>query len=282
MALLMLLAKLQNKYAWELRIAHVNYGLRGKDSDRDETLVRSTARKLKLPLSVLHSKTRPNKNIEATLRDIRYRFFEKLRKKHHLDIIVTAHTEDDLAETFLLNLLRGTGKHGLSPLTRQPHTVRPCLSFSKASLVNFLAVTKTFFRLDKTNLDRSFTRNRIRHELLPLLARDYNPKIVAAIARTATLLQKNITPTHLTVWQTKPQVWVFQRSDFTKLSPIGQRAFLSDFFREILTLSPANSFLQEVQKMILSKKSKRQILTTRDLKIECFSATVETTFRSKK
>ena len=126
MTLFTLLARLKAKHDFELHIAHVNYSLRGRDSDRDEHLVKKMCDEYQLPLSIIHPKEKPTGNIEATLRDIRYRFFERLRKKLHFDNIVTAHTMNDVAETFLLNLLRGSGPLGLSPFQRaHSHIVRP-------------------------------------------------------------------------------------------------------------------------------------------------------------
>lgn len=191
MALLTLLERLRAKHDFTLHVAHVNYGLRGKDSDRDEQLVKRTCEKYDLPLSVLRSKQRPNKNIEATLRDVRYRFFERLRKKLYFDSIATAHTMNDVAETVLLNLLRGSGVDGLSPFQRtRPYIVRPLLSFSRFEIEAFLQKEKVPSREDRSNQSKRFTRNRIRHELLPLL-KTFNPSIVATLAKTAVFLGKN-------------------------------------------------------------------------------------------
>lgn len=184
-ALLTLLSRLREKHDFILHIAHVNYGLRGRDSDNDETLVKEYSTQWGIPCTVLHSKTRPKSNIEATLRDVRYRFFERLRKKLCFDVIVTAHTADDLAETVLLNIIRGTGLDGLSPFQRPlPHITRPLISFRKNDLLSFLKTEKISFRTDRSNFSRRFTRNRIRHDILPQLTK-VNPRIVETLCLLA-------------------------------------------------------------------------------------------------
>lgn len=190
MTLLTLLARLQAKHAFTLHVVHINYELRGRDSKLDETLVQNTCDTYTIPLSVFYPKVKPTKNIEAQLRDIRYQLFEQVRKELKFDTIVTGHTMNDLAETLLLNLIRGAGMVGLSPFQREhSHLVRPLLSFTRHDIETFLKVEKIEARIDKSNFSKRFTRNRIRHELLPLLER-FNPNIVATLAKTATLIAK--------------------------------------------------------------------------------------------
>lgn len=194
MTLLTLLTRLQTKHGFALHVAHVNYHLRGKDADRDELLVKQTCTNYGLPLSVLHPKHKPTENIEATLREIRYRFFERLRKKLDFNVIVTAHTMNDVAETVLLNLIRGSGLAGLSPFQRvHSNIIRPLLSFTRAEIEAFLECEEIPSRQDKSNQSKRFTRNRIRHELLPLLE-TFNPNIVATLTKTAAILGRKDTP----------------------------------------------------------------------------------------
>lgn len=185
MVLLTLLARLRKKHRFELHVAHVNYGLRGRDSDRDERLVQEFCETHALPLSVLYPKIKTKRNIEATLRDIRYTFFETLRQELKFDTIVTAHTMNDVAETVLMNLIRGAGPVGLSPLQRvHSHLVRPLIYCTRPEIEAFINVESIPFRTDRSNASRRFTRNRIRHELLPLLE-TFNPLIVSTLAATA-------------------------------------------------------------------------------------------------
>lgn len=189
-ALLVLLARLREKHGFTLRAAHVNYGLRGRDSDRDEVLVRELCGEWSVPVSVLHPKERPKNNVEEQLRITRYQFFEQLRKRHGFDLIATAHTMNDLAETLLLNLIRGAGGRGLSPFQRPlPSIARPFIHFHKSDIERFLATEDIPFRVDRSNASKRYTRNRVRHELLPLLE-TFNPSIIETLARTATVLAK--------------------------------------------------------------------------------------------
>lgn len=187
-ALLTVLVRLREKHGFTLRAAHVNYQLRGRDSEQDEALVRKHCKSLSVPLSVLHPKERPDSNIEERLRHIRYHFFERLRKKYDFDVIVTAHTMNDVAETLLLNLIRGAGEKGLSPFQRPVSSLsRPFVHLQKSEILDFLQDEKIPFRIDRSNASRRFTRNRVRHELLPLLE-TFNPSIVEALARAATAI----------------------------------------------------------------------------------------------
>lgn len=187
-ALLALLARLRNKHGFSLRAAHVNYGLRGRDSERDEILVQKLCAHWSIPLSVHHPNVQPKSNIEERLRIVRYHFFERLRKRYQLDCVVTAHTMNDVAETLLLNLIRGSGSRGLSPFQRlHPSMVRPLVHFRKSDIEHFLTTENIPFRFDRSNRSKRFTRNRVRHELLPLLE-TFNPRIIETLARTATVL----------------------------------------------------------------------------------------------
>jgi tRNA(Ile)-lysidine synthase len=170
---------LKKKYNFELQIAHVNYGLREKDSDDDEKFVRKLGLKYEIKVNVL----KPDKplykgNLENSLRNARYDFFEKLRSQEKYDLIAVAHNQDDQAETVLMRMLRGTGLNGLGAMKpKNGNIIRPLLKTSKKDILLYLKEKKLHFRIDKTNNERIFTRNKIRHELFPLLEKDFNPVI---------------------------------------------------------------------------------------------------------
>ena len=189
-ALLALLVRLREKHDFTLCAAHVNYQLRGRDSDRDEKFVQKLCEDWSVPVSIFRPKKYPHSNIEEQLRIIRYGRFEQLRKRLGFDCIVTAHNMNDVAETFLLNLLRGSGIVGLSPFQRaHSKIVRPLIYFDRTEIKNFLKAEKISSRTDRSNFSKRFTRNRIRHELLPLLE-TFNPKMVATLAKTAHVLNE--------------------------------------------------------------------------------------------
>lgn len=195
-ALLDLLATLPY-YSFRLIVAHLNHLLRGPESDADERFVTELAARYGLPCETARSDVRQlaaqqRLSLEEAGRQARYAFFEQLRQRCSASAVVVAHHADDQAETFLLRLLRGAGTSGLTamaPRTAQA-VIRPLLSISRAELGDYLASRGLTFREDASNQDRSFLRNRIRHELLPLLT-DYNPAIAERLAATAGLLAED-------------------------------------------------------------------------------------------
>lgn len=247
MALLYTLHTLQKKYAWQLAVAHVNYGLRAGDSNAEAHLVQDTAQKLGLPYYQLHKESLKQKSEEA-LRDIRYRFFEHLVKKQGFDFVALAHHQDDQAETVLLRLIRGSGSLGLSAMRPERGMyVRPFLSVSKESILDFLEQKRIPYRLDKSNQETKYLRNKIRHQLLPLLA-TYNPNIKQTLADTARVLQSEvsyfssqITPFFIT---TKKRSLTFPLAGWQKLSREEQAALLRSGFQEKGLKMPTKRFLE--------------------------------------
>ncbi|MDD5490076.1 MAG: tRNA lysidine(34) synthetase TilS, partial [Candidatus Moranbacteria bacterium] len=180
--LLDILRKLKDKYGLEIVVAHVNYGLRGKDSELDEKLVSNLAKKYSLPLEtkkIPNTKYQiPNTISEDNLRKIRYAFFEQTRKKYKADAIAVGHNLNDQAETVLMRILRGTGLRGLSAIKfRNEKIIRPLLNVPRKEIMAYLRRNKLPFRTDKTNLGTDFTRNKIRNKFLPYIVKDYNPNI---------------------------------------------------------------------------------------------------------
>ena len=179
----------------KLGLLHFNHKLRGRASDRDELFVKKLARREKVPFvcgkSALRKKEGEKKSIEEAARHERYAFFQKCRVKK----IVTAHTQDDQAETILMRVLQGTGPQGLGGIRRvmkmgQLQAVRPLLDFSKQEVLEFLKKNRIPFCKDQTNNSPKFLRNRIRAQLLPMLAREFNPRVKEALARIPAILEE--------------------------------------------------------------------------------------------
>ncbi len=199
-ALLEGLLRLKERLSSSICAAHLNHKLRGADSDEDERFVRSLAKKRGVPLVVeardvqrIHKKR--GGSIEAVAREVRYRFLKKAAKKCGANKIALGHNMDDNAETFLMNLIRGSGLKGLSgmPISRKEGdslVIRPVLGVTRGEILWFLEKEKLPYRQDLSNLDTSLTRNRIRQQLIPILARDYNPQIAKVLAETARNLQE--------------------------------------------------------------------------------------------
>lgn len=170
--------------------AHCNFHLRGEESDRDEWFVRSLCQELQVPLHVKHFETESyakekQVSIEMAARELRYAWFEELRKETEAVVIAVAHHRDDSVETFLLNLIRGTGINGLKGIqSKNGNIVRPLLETSREDILDYLAHLKQDYVTDSTNLQDEYMRNKIRLNLLPIM-KEMNPSIMESIQETA-------------------------------------------------------------------------------------------------
>ena len=196
MVLMHLLAEHRN-----VQVAHLNHQLRGKSSDADEQLVRHTAAKLGLKCHVervdVNSVAREQKlSIEMAARQCRHQFFARLATKLGVRKIALAHHADDQVELFFLRLLRGAGPEGLagmpemspSPVDPSLTIIRPLIETTKEELRAYAKAHKIPFREDATNASVSILRNRIRHKLIPLLKRDYQPGLTRTVLRIMDLI----------------------------------------------------------------------------------------------
>ena len=199
-ALVALLLELREEMPLEIRLAHFNHRLRD-EAGEDERFVRDLARRLVLPLAagsadVRSAAARRKLNLEEAGRDLRYRFLRRAAAAGGASKIATGHTMTDQAETVLMRLMRGTGLAGLggiAPLVAGPPCpiIRPLLGIPGPELRAWLEVRGLPFREDASNRDLRFLRNRIRAELLPEMARNYEPRIVAHLARLADLARED-------------------------------------------------------------------------------------------
>ncbi len=181
-----LLFALREIYTGKMTVAHIEHGIRGSSSMADADFVREIAEKNGLEtivgrFSIPRQKLR-GESIEEAARRIRYDFLEKTREAAGASWIAVGHNSDDAAETVLLNLLRGTGLAGLCGLPgRRGAIIRPLIHCNRLELRNFLRDREIPWREDETNRDTSYLRNRVRLELLPYLARDYNPSVTGRL-----------------------------------------------------------------------------------------------------
>ncbi|HOW84707.1 MAG TPA: tRNA lysidine(34) synthetase TilS [Candidatus Aminicenantes bacterium] len=199
-ALVVLLLRLREEMPLEVRLAHFNHRLRD-EAGADQDFVRDLARRWVLPLAVDGADVRAyaarrRLNLEEAGRDLRYRFLRRAAAESGATKIATGHTMTDQAETVLMRLMRGTGLSGLAgiaPVVAGPPcpVVRPLLAIAGPDLRAWLAARGLSWREDATNLDRRYLRNRIRAELLPLVARDYEPRIVEHLARLAGIVRED-------------------------------------------------------------------------------------------
>ena len=181
-ALLALLMDARAGLGIVVSVAHYNHRLRGDESDADAGFVTALAAKHGIECFIESAAAVHEKNIEAEARDDRYAFFTRL----NVTKVATAHTADDQAETVLGRLLRGSGAAGISGiLPQRDKIVRPLLDVRRSDLRAWAAERRLEWREDPSNMDMRFLRNRIRHELMPQLERDYNPGIVEVLCHAA-------------------------------------------------------------------------------------------------
>jgi tRNA(Ile)-lysidine synthase len=183
-----------------LVLAHFNHRLRGAESDGDQAFVEDLGRELGVEVVVGEREGEGERGRDAgqgtseeSLRELRYAFLAQTANKCGARYVATAHTRDDQVETILLNILRGTGLSGVAGiprtrrLTEAATLVRPLLDVSREEVVAYLRLLDQSFREDATNRLPNYKRNRIRHELMPLLEREFNPHVREALVRLGRL-----------------------------------------------------------------------------------------------
>lgn len=153
--------------------AHCNFHLRGEESDRDMHYVEDLTSRLSVPLEIVHFQTTEyaeenHISIEMAARELRYRWFEQIRIKHSAKAIAIAHHSDDVIETFFINLLRGSGLHGLTGIKpKNGVVIRPLLCLSRQDILNFLQEENLQFVIDSSNNSNDYLRNKIRNVVVP-------------------------------------------------------------------------------------------------------------------
>ena len=169
-------------------IAHCNFGLRGDESDGDEAFVREYAAGKDLPCFVKRFETAAfaaegGLSIEMAARELRYAWFSELCSGEGFDAVAVAHNADDNAETFLLNLVRGTGTRGLRGMGDRGIIVRPLLGVSRAEIREWMLSKGLGWREDSSNASSAYKRNRLRHEVVPVL-KELNPSLLSSLRAT--------------------------------------------------------------------------------------------------
>lgn len=197
-SMLDMLVKLQEVHKYKVFVVHFNHHLRGRESEQDEFFVRETAKRYGLACYVASADIglvarREKMSIEHAARELRYNALEFLAKKLGADAVCTAHTLNDSVETMLLNLIRGTGLTGLAGIPAERplifgKVIRPLLRVKKAELLRYAELRKLLWREDSSNELTMFTRNKIRHNLLPMLESEYSEGIVEVLHRTAEIV----------------------------------------------------------------------------------------------
>ena len=283
--LLDLLVNIAAKDNLSLIVAHVNHGVRGEKSDHDEKFVADLAKTYDLPCETFRVEQSKEQQNENAWREARYDFFEKVRAKHDAHKIAVAHTKNDQAETVLLRMLRGAGLQGLSAMKFQRDAIiRPLLGVSRDEILAYCDENNITFCTDETNADTTFLRNRVRHELLPLLSKNYNKNIVDTLATAAehiaddyNLLEESI---DVTFEKKNDTTLAFSRETYCALHPAAQRMVLKKAITELsgatdVEMSAGN--FAEMHKAIISTKGKNQEVQFGDLKMSVIGDSITLT-----
>ncbi|MCL1947604.1 MAG: tRNA lysidine(34) synthetase TilS [Chitinivibrionia bacterium] len=191
-ALFFLLLELAKSFNLQICALHINYNLRGKDSEDDEKFVRKLCEENDVELFVkFMDMSKFLSKIEETARNERYKFFSEMQKEKNIKYVATAHNANDQAETLLFRLARKTGILGATSIMpiREDGIIRPLLNVTRNEIITYLTENKHFWRNDKTNADVKFSRNRIRANVIPELEK-INPAAVINIAQFCDFLRK--------------------------------------------------------------------------------------------
>lgn len=186
----MCLLLVMKRLGYNVEAIHCNFHLRGEESDRDENFCKRLCERENVPFHTVHFDTKTyaelhKVSIEMAARELRYNYFEQLRKAISAEAILVAHHKNDAVETLLMNLLRGTGIHGLQGIKpRNGYIIRPLLCVSRKEIVEWLGQIGQDYVTDSTNLEDDVTRNKLRLNIIPLLEQ-INPAASENIAQTA-------------------------------------------------------------------------------------------------
>jgi tRNA(Ile)-lysidine synthase len=251
-------------------LAHLNHNLRGSESKADQKFVEKLAMKyhLKIEISQAKLKNKPG-NLEENARQARYAFFQKLLIKHQADWILTAHHLNDQVETVLFNLTRGvlgSGINGIQNINAEQQILRPLLNLSKTAILKWLKQEKISYRLDSSNHDQKFSRNRLRLKVIPELEK-INPNFLQTFQESLQNLQAAQQFLQLAVenWLKKnlllaksPTQFSFSLDNFLKEPPILQKNLLQNLYRQINQKSLTKQQTQEILKTLSQQKSNRR------------------------
>lgn len=192
----MVLTHLFSKMEVELHVAHCNFQLRGEASDEDAEFVKKItylpSNQIYINLFGTENYAKKHKlSIQLAARELRYQWFDELLREKELDYILTAHHADDNLETFFINFTRGSGLEGLTGIPQQNgNIVRPLLPFSREEISKYASENKIEWREDETNASTKYLRNKIRHEIVPLL-KEINPSLLDSFSNTIEFLHQS-------------------------------------------------------------------------------------------
>jgi tRNA(Ile)-lysidine synthase len=207
---------------YDCGIAHCNFKLRGAESDKDEEFVAELAEKYNLPFFTTSFDTENyaksnNLSIQMAARELRYHWFEHIRQQNSFDYIAIGHNSNDVVETFIMNLARGTGIKGLTGISpKNDNIVRPLLFASRNDIKQYSIENTVLFREDSSNYIVKYTRNKIRHNLLPIF-QEINPNFNNTIIENIRRL-KNVERIYYNDIEQKTRIVISRKNNITYLN----------------------------------------------------------------
>lgn len=196
--LIHMLYKLQEKLNIKCFAAHVNHCLRGEEANKDEVYAEELCKRLNIPffskrVDINGLAASRGISVEMAGREARYEFFQELKHKYEIHKIAVAHNANDQGETILMRLMRGTGSEGLRGIrpVRDGVFIRPILCLSREEIEEYCRVNALNPRIDKTNLEDIYYRNKIRLQLIPYIEENFNPNIISTLNRLAELIDSD-------------------------------------------------------------------------------------------
>lgn len=226
------LAHLCHSLLLDFSLAHANFKLRGKESDKDEEFVKKLAAQYQkkyysTAFDTVGYMIKNKVSLQVAARELRYGWFSSILKKNLIPTLITAHQADDNLETFLINLSRGTGIHGLTSIPEKTAVIsRPLLAFSRQEILDYAQENKLSWREDETNKETKYLRNKIRHHIVPHL-KELHPKFLnnflktqVYLGQTADLLENHIETLRNIIFKKEEDVVRILFSDLKILSPL--------------------------------------------------------------
>jgi tRNA(Ile)-lysidine synthase len=263
----MVMTHLFYQQGYKTGIAHCNFSLRAGESDKDEEMVRQYASDHNIPFysTRFETKAYARKNrlsVQMAARDLRYKWFEEIRTKNGYDSIAVAHNLNDNIETIIINLTRGTGLTGMTGMRPVINRIiRPLLFATRQEIISFCNQHEIVFREDKSNADTKYTRNKIRHLIIPVL-KEINPSIEITLNETAErfsgineIVSDYISGVRETISEEKEQFITFNISLLKTY--LHNKAVLFELFKPF---SITNALLDDLMKVIQGKTG-GQIIT---------------------
>lgn len=270
----MTMLDLFNYFKYELKlnlvVCHFNHSLRD-DADRDEKFVKIQCEKYGLKFyskkeDVLLYSNENKLSTEEGARFLRYKFFDEVKRIENLEYIATAHNKNDLAETVIMRILRGTGINGLIGIqSERGDLIRPILNFSRDEIEKYIEENNIPFVEDKTNFEELYLRNKIRLNLFPILKNEYNPRILDAISRLSNIAFDYSTISREYITSKEGLLWEFNKEKilvYIEKLKLQSRSFRNIMYREFFEFISKDSdginykIIEEIDNLIFSKTGK--------------------------